>query len=155
MVERVLMDLCDEDCAFNADTLTFWEWWVRQKENKQDPKEGDKPPEKKSKTAPIIFKEPMVGTHVVFVIDVSDSMKWPIKDEDIEKIKRDISAGRATRDDFEFENGKPVKRKLRFYIDMKGMKEEGVADGDDAKAIDGEAAAATRSSAENDKATSG
>lgn len=91
MVERVLMDLCEEDCAFNADTLTFWEWWLRQKENKQDPKEGDKPPEKKSKTAPIIFKEPMVGTHVVFVIDVSDSMKWPIKDDDIEKIKKKTS----------------------------------------------------------------
>ena len=88
MIERVLLDLCEEDCAFNPDTLTFWEWWLRNKENAQDPKEADKPPEKKSKTAPIIFKEPMVGTHVVFVIDVSDSMKWPIKDEDIEKIKK-------------------------------------------------------------------
>lgn len=88
MAERVLFDLCEEDCAFNAETLTFWEWWLRQKETKQDPKAGDKAPEKKSKTAPIIFKEPMVGTHVVFVIDVSDSMKWPIKDADIEKIRK-------------------------------------------------------------------
>jgi len=88
MVERVLMDLCEEDCAFNKDTLTFWEWWVRNTESKQDPKEADKPPEKKSKTAPIIFKAPMVGTHVVFVIDVSDSMKWPIKAEDLVRIKK-------------------------------------------------------------------
>ncbi|MBZ0135130.1 MAG: hypothetical protein K8I27_02010 [Planctomycetes bacterium] len=88
MAERVLLDLTEEDSAFNPDTLAFWEWWLRNKENKQKVDDADKPPEKRSKTAPIIFKEPMVGTRVVFVIDVSDSMKWPIKDEDIDKIKK-------------------------------------------------------------------
>jgi hypothetical protein len=87
MAERALLDVTGEDCAFSADTLTFWEWWVRAKETKQDPKNADKPPEKRSKTAPVIFKEPMVGTRVVFVIDVSDSMKWPIDGDDLKKLK--------------------------------------------------------------------
>lgn len=46
-----------------------------------------------------------------------------IRTGDTEKIMADIAAGRATRDDFEFDGGKPVQRKTRFYIDMKGMKE--------------------------------
>ena len=36
----------------------------------------------------------------------------------------------------------------------KGMKEEGVADGDDAKVIDGDTSTAARSEADKDKATS-
>jgi hypothetical protein len=88
MAERILLDLTGEDVAFYEETIPYWEWWVRQKELKASTDEADKPPEKKSKTAPIIFKEPMVGTHVVFVIDVSDSMKWPIKEKDIPKIKK-------------------------------------------------------------------
>ncbi|MCA8918294.1 MAG: VWA domain-containing protein [Planctomycetes bacterium] len=88
MAERVLLDLTKEDCAFNADTLVFWEWWVRNQNTAQDPNAADKPPEKKSKTAPVIFKEPMVGTRVVFVIDVSDSMKWPIEDDDLKAIRK-------------------------------------------------------------------
>lgn len=46
-----------------------------------------------------------------------------IREGDAEKVLKDIEKGRATRDDYEFENGKPVKRKNRTYIDMKGMKE--------------------------------
>ncbi len=46
-----------------------------------------------------------------------------IREGDQNKILADIEKGRATRDDFEFKGGKPVKRKTRYYIDMKGMKE--------------------------------
>lgn len=46
-----------------------------------------------------------------------------IREKDIKKVLSDIEKGRATRDDFEFENGKPVKRKTHYYIDVKGMKE--------------------------------
>jgi hypothetical protein len=47
-----------------------------------------------------------------------------IREKDIDKIMQDINKGRATRDDFEFDGGKPVKRKTRFYIDVKGLKED-------------------------------
>ncbi len=46
-----------------------------------------------------------------------------IREGDTAKVMADIEKGRATRDDFEFKGGKPVKRKTRYYIDMKGMKE--------------------------------
>lgn len=46
-----------------------------------------------------------------------------VREQDSKKILADIDKGRATRDDFEFKGGKPVKRKTRYYIDMKGMKE--------------------------------
>lgn len=46
-----------------------------------------------------------------------------IREGDAESILKEIEKGRATRDDFEFEAGKPVKRKVRTYIDMKGWKE--------------------------------
>lgn len=46
-----------------------------------------------------------------------------IREGDAEKVLADINKGRATRDDFEFKDGKPVKRKTYTYIDMKGMKE--------------------------------
>lgn len=46
-----------------------------------------------------------------------------VRDGDVKKILGDIDKGRATRDDFEFKGGKPVQRKVRTYIDMKGMKE--------------------------------
>lgn len=46
-----------------------------------------------------------------------------IREGDVKKVMKDIEAGRATRDDFEFEGGKPVKRKTRYYVDMQGMKE--------------------------------
>jgi hypothetical protein len=46
-----------------------------------------------------------------------------VREQDGKKILADIEKGRATRDDFEFENGTPKKRKTRYYIDMKGMKE--------------------------------
>ncbi len=46
-----------------------------------------------------------------------------IREKDYGKILKDIDKGRATRDDFEFEGGNPTKRKTRYYVDMKGMKE--------------------------------
>ncbi len=46
-----------------------------------------------------------------------------IREGDQEKVLADIQKGRATRDDFEFENGQPTQRKTRYYIDVKGMKE--------------------------------
>jgi hypothetical protein len=87
MAERVLFELTDEDCTLKTETLDFWEWWMRNKNAGQDP---GKAPEKRSKTAPVLFKEPMVGTRVVFVIDVSDSMKWPISEEDLPGMKKKI-----------------------------------------------------------------
>ncbi|MCB9894719.1 MAG: hypothetical protein H6839_09730 [Planctomycetes bacterium] len=84
MAEKVLFDLTGDDCTLKAETVGFWEWWIRNKANAQP----DKAPEKKSKTAPILFKEPAVGTRICFVIDVSDSMKWPINEEDLPKIKK-------------------------------------------------------------------
>jgi len=47
-----------------------------------------------------------------------------IREKDTKTILKDIELGRATKDDFEFEGGKPVKRKVRYYIDIKGMKED-------------------------------
>ncbi|MCG3184733.1 MAG: hypothetical protein ICCCNLDF_02862 [Planctomycetes bacterium] len=84
MAERVLFNLSGEDCTLTEDTISFWEWWVRNKGMAQ----AEKAPEKKSKTAPIVFKEPIVGTRLVFVIDISDSMKHPINADDLEKIKK-------------------------------------------------------------------
>ncbi len=46
-----------------------------------------------------------------------------IREGDRKTILADIEKGRATRDDFEFEKGQPVQRKVRYYINMKGMKE--------------------------------
>lgn len=46
-----------------------------------------------------------------------------IREKDASKILADIDKGRATRDDFEFEGGKPTKRKVRSYIDVQGLKE--------------------------------
>jgi len=46
-----------------------------------------------------------------------------VREKDYGKILKDIKKGRATREDFEFEGGKPVKRKHMYYIDMKGWKE--------------------------------
>jgi uncharacterized protein YeaO (DUF488 family) len=46
-----------------------------------------------------------------------------VREQDYSKILSDIDKGRATKDDFEFADGKPVKRKVRFYIDVKGKRE--------------------------------
>ncbi|MBX3473591.1 MAG: VWA domain-containing protein [Planctomycetes bacterium] len=82
MADRALFKLTGEDCTLKDDTLAFWDWWVVQ----QAAPKGDAPA-KESRTAPIIFKEPMVGTRVVFVIDLSDSMKYPITKADIPKMR--------------------------------------------------------------------
>ena len=84
MAERSLTDLTGEDCTLTNETVDFWEWWARNKAAAQP----DKAPEKRSKTAPVIFKEPVVGTRIVFVIDVSDSMKHPISEDDLPKIRK-------------------------------------------------------------------
>ncbi len=47
-----------------------------------------------------------------------------VREGDAKKILADIEKGRATRDDYVFEGGKPVERKARYYIDMKGYKEK-------------------------------
>jgi hypothetical protein len=47
-----------------------------------------------------------------------------IQEKDAKSILKDIDLGRATVDDFEFEGGKPAKRKVRYYIDVKGWKED-------------------------------
>lgn len=47
-----------------------------------------------------------------------------VREGDVSKIMDDINKGRATRDDFEWKAGKPVERKTRYYIDVKGMKEK-------------------------------
>ncbi len=83
MAERVLSTLTGEDCTLREDTVAFWEWWLKN----QAAKVAEKAPEKKSKTAPVVFREPIVGTRIVFVIDVSDSMKWKIDADDIPKLK--------------------------------------------------------------------
>ena len=46
-----------------------------------------------------------------------------IREQDISKIEQDIKVGRATKDDFTFKNGKPVERKIRFFIDVPGIME--------------------------------
>ncbi|MCZ7605041.1 MAG: hypothetical protein M5U25_03015 [Planctomycetota bacterium] len=43
MAERVLFKLSGEDCTLTDDTITFWEWWVRNKGVAQ----AEKAPEKK------------------------------------------------------------------------------------------------------------
>ena len=46
-----------------------------------------------------------------------------VREKDYESVLKNIKKGRATRDDFEFKNGKPVRRKNFFFVDMKGIKE--------------------------------
>lgn len=46
-----------------------------------------------------------------------------VREQDYSKILKDIDEGKATKDDYEFEDGKPVERRLRYYVDMKGWKE--------------------------------
>lgn len=46
-----------------------------------------------------------------------------IEERDAKSILAEIDRGKATREDFEFEKGKPVRRKVRYYIDMKGYRE--------------------------------
>ncbi|MBK9976261.1 MAG: VWA domain-containing protein [Planctomycetes bacterium] len=82
MADRVLLKLTGEDCTLKDETLAFWDWWLAQ----QAVPGGNRPPAQ-SRTAPVIFKEPMVGTRIVFVIDVSDSMKYPISKPDLPKMR--------------------------------------------------------------------
>lgn len=82
MADRALFKLTGEDCTLKEETLGFWDWWIAQQALPQGPA-----PVKESRTAPVIFKEPMVGTRVVFVIDVSDSMKYPISKADLPKMR--------------------------------------------------------------------
>jgi len=82
MADRALIKLAAEDCTLKDETLAYWDWWLAQR---AAPK-GDAP-QRESRTAPVIFKAPMVGSRVVFVIDVSDSMKYPISKEDLPKMR--------------------------------------------------------------------
>jgi hypothetical protein len=83
LADRALLALTGEDCTLKADTVNFWKWWVhnRAKAEKDAPK-------KQTRTAPVIFREPIVGTRTVFVIDTSDSMKWEIEEADRKSLEK-------------------------------------------------------------------
>lgn len=78
----------------------FWKWWVQQMRTVGHVKEKDKAPERRSKTVatPPVFDTQPVGRRFVFVIDVSDSMKLPLKItlDEIEKRKRERDGGPTT-----------------------------------------------------------
>lgn len=86
MADRLLYKISEEDCTLNNTTVSFWEWWIANQTANQVAEQ----PTKQSRTAPVVFKEPIIGTRVVFVIDVSDSMKWPIAQEDREMMREKV-----------------------------------------------------------------
>lgn len=71
----------------------YWKWWVAQMETVGNVANANKPDGKRSKTAatPPVFDTQPVGKRFVFVIDVSDSMKLPLKItlEEIEKRRKE------------------------------------------------------------------
>lgn len=86
LADRLLYKISEEDCTLTNNTVPFWEWWVANQTARQVAEQ----PTKQSRTAPVVFKEPIIGTRIVFVIDVSDSMKWPIALEDREMMKEKV-----------------------------------------------------------------
>lgn len=87
VADRVLFKLTAENSTLNNKTLGFWEWWIA---TGGKARTDEKPPERQSKTAPVVFKEPIVGTRTMFVIDTSDSMRHPINNDDKEKLAREV-----------------------------------------------------------------
>ncbi|MCB9894720.1 MAG: VWA domain-containing protein [Planctomycetes bacterium] len=75
MADRVLHHLTGETCTLNDETLKFWRWWLA-----NSPDQPDKPKQQARGTA-TLFDQPALGDHIVFVIDVSDSMKYDVTDE--------------------------------------------------------------------------
>lgn len=99
---KMLARLTDEE-ADMASTF-YWKWWVAQMETVGSVANANKPEGKRSKTAatPPVFDTQPVGKRFVFVIDVSDSMKLPLKItlEEIEKRKKERGpvSGRRKKD---------------------------------------------------------
>src|SRR5690606_24863199 len=52
-------------------------------------REGDEPKREKLSST-MVFQKPILGTRTLFVIDVSDSMKWDIAREDRERMEKEI-----------------------------------------------------------------
>ncbi|MCA8915325.1 MAG: VWA domain-containing protein [Planctomycetes bacterium] len=75
MADRVLSHLTGETCTLNDETLNFWRWWLA---NSPDGADQPKPQARRTAT---LFEQPSFGDHIVFVIDVSDSMKYDVTDE--------------------------------------------------------------------------
>ena len=88
----------------------YWKWWVAQMEAVGAVDNSSKPEGKRSRTAavPPVFNTAPVGKRFVFVIDVSDSMKMPLKItlEEIEKRKKD---GPVTKGPKNSKDGDPQK----------------------------------------------
>ncbi|MBX3458902.1 MAG: hypothetical protein KF696_02915 [Planctomycetes bacterium] len=100
----------------------YWKWWVAQMETVGNVANANKPEGKRSKTAatPPVFDTQPVGKRFVFVVDLSDSMKLPLKItlEEIEKRKRErgpVSGKRkkekdAEGDDKDPEDNNPLRK---------------------------------------------
>jgi RNA polymerase sigma-70 factor, ECF subfamily len=85
--EQVMFDLTGKDCTLDDEGLEYWSWWLR---NKGLGQETDETPKKKARSVCVLFKESMVGTRVVFAIDVSASMRWPIDEADLPEMKKKL-----------------------------------------------------------------
>jgi hypothetical protein len=83
LADRALLALTGEDCTLKPDTVSFWKWWLHNRAEA-----APDAPQKQSRTAPVIFREPIVGTRTVFVIDTSDSMKWEIEEADRDRLAK-------------------------------------------------------------------
>lgn len=112
----------------NADITSwqFWKWWAAQKRSVGKVVKGDKTPEKRSKTAPIppIFNAPPVGTRFVFCIDVSLSMKMPLKINLEEIEKRPPQKGPTTNDKKDDKNEDPEVKRQREEEEKRIAEEE-------------------------------
>lgn len=82
--ELLLLHVTGEDCALCDATVPFWKWKSATL-GRQDP---GKPPESQARIAPVAFKERVVGTRIVFVVDLSDSMKLATNTEDVEQLRK-------------------------------------------------------------------
>jgi hypothetical protein len=85
--EQLVFDLTERDCSLDEEGLRYWSWWLQ---NRGVGQETEKTPKKKARSSPVLFNEPMVGTRVVFAIDVSASMKWPIDDGDLPEMRKKL-----------------------------------------------------------------
>jgi hypothetical protein len=86
---RMLRHLTGEQA--NMRSTAFWKWWVAQvKANAEvDSDAAGRPQSGESRTRarPPVFDTEIIGKRHVFVIDVSDSMRWPLR-IDLDEIQR-------------------------------------------------------------------
>jgi len=84
---RMLNQITGEPASITS--LHFWKWWVAQVKARASTKGSDRPADRQSKTAvaPPVFDTEIIGKRHVFVIDVSDSMRWPLR-IDLDEIQR-------------------------------------------------------------------